>query len=112
MSAHMTKNASTTASKGATLTKLPVAEQNIILKAKLRKLEIGDSVQYLPAAGGMHPLVKVTAILENQKNPQAPRLLMAMNRRGDQLRILETQVSHVIPMSKDEYPDLVLQQSA
>ena len=89
----------------------PAPQQNIILQAKLRKLEVGDTVQFKMLNGGVPLLMKVDTILVNKRDSTLPRMLVG-TRAGKSMRTLEDRVTHVIKKSTDEYEDLILPAAA
>lgn len=89
----------------------PAPPQNIILTAKLRKLEIGDSVQFKPVGGGQPLLMKVSEIIVNKRDADLPRMIVGY-RASKRYYTLEDRVMHVIKKSTDEYEDLTIPDAA
>lgn len=79
---------------------LPPVEQNIQLRAKIRKLQVGDSLSF-----GPNRLAKVLEILTTEDNSRTPNYRV---RTGDKKEyfVFKNQVKSVIHKSTDNYDDL------
>lgn len=87
-------------------TTVPAISQNTKVLNDLKKVKVGDSIQFRPAQGGEPILMRITQIGTSKTNPSGPRMFVG-EKRGKQVYALENTITRVITRSVDNEADWI-----
>lgn len=85
---------------------IPALTQTTKVLNDLKKVQVGDSVQFRPAQGGEPILMRINQIGTSKKDPNGPRMFVG-EKRGRQVYCLENMVTRVITRSVDNEADWI-----
>lgn len=87
-------------------TTIPAISQTTKVLNDLKKVKVGDSIQFRPAQGGEPILMRIMQIGTSKSDPSGPRMFVG-EKRGKKVYCLENSITRVITRSVDNEEDWI-----